>query len=816
MMHKFRYSFTLLLLLATLIVFSSFSAQNQESSSLTQEQKDLDFADGLYQRGMHETAAQQYIEFIRKYPNSKNREIALFRQGESFYQLSLSQSKSNPVQSKINLIKARQVFQDLMQAFPNYERRYDALLRIGEISYKLGDTQKGLSPLQRVIKEAKDSALLEAALFYAGRCYEAEGKNNEAEQKYRQIRDTYPKGEFFAFSTYLLAELLAKKNTNQEAVNLLYSVWKTPEQYGLKKDAPLIEEAQLRSAQVLYNMDQFAEAAKIYRDYVKQYPQSDNTAKAKYGAAWAEYRQGNDAQALEIANTLQRQSLPEDLAAGIVFLKGTCAYRQQMYKEAIRYFREVIADPNAGDYRDRSWYQLAWAYYLSDQLESAAQECQNLLQQTISTSMNSNVHYLLGQTYAKQKKYTEAVSELQTSRMLEPKGEYAQESLYLIGDLLYRLDQYAESGKTFEQFFETYQSSPRAKEALSWACNAYFADKNYPEAIRTADRLLQEFPDFENKEETIYRKALAQYQLKQYKEALKTFEELNRVAENKARKSEAIYWRAYIYELLGDRVSAASAYGCLLKEFPDFKNKNEVIMRKALCEYHEKNFDPAFQGFLSLLETETASKLPSEVIFWMIFYADEQKEHEQALQISEIVLTLFDQSSVQERACIAKGNQLVALKQWKETVHNADTFLNKFPESDFKPEIFWSKAKALEGLGQKEKSLELYEKSLAEYQKVGSPDATFEADLYMDRGRLLESLDRPGEALESFLRVAIIYDHPTLTPEAMYRGIRCHLAVDETNEAKILYNELIQNYSESEWKNKAEKEFGDKMNPKDG
>jgi len=797
----------LIFLCIPLVLIFPAHSQNQDAPAVSQEQKDLDFADGLYQRGMYESAAQQYMEFIRRYPAGANRGIALFRQGESLYQLSLSLNKTNPVQAKVQLLKARIVFSDLIKAFPTGERIHDALLRHGELSYKLDDARSGLESLLRVIKESKDNTLLEAALFYAGRSYETEGKSAEAEQKYRQIRDTYPKGEFAAFSTYLLAELLAKNGKTENAVNLLNDLWKNPEKYGQQQGAALLDEVQLRCAQLLYNLDRFSEAAQIYQNFVQTHPSGENIAKAKYGAAWAEYRQGNDAKALEIAGTLQKQSLPEDLAAGIVFLQGTCAYRQQLYDQAIRFFREIIADPNAGDYRDRSWYQLAWAYYLSNQYDLAIRECQNLLRQTLPASLSGNLHFLLGQTYARLKQYEDAVNELRIVRQLDPQGEYAEESLYLMADLLYRLEQFQESGRMFEQFYETYRTSKRAKEALSWACNAFFADKDFPRAIQTADLLLTTFSDFENKEETVYRKALALYQLKEYEKALAAFDDLLRFPEKTSKKSEALYWMAYIHELKSDHKTASSTYGRLLKEFPKFENRNDVILRKALCDYHEKDFAAAFQGFITLLDTETASKLPAEVLFWMVFFAEEQNNREQALRITDRIFSLSDRPSVRERAYVAKGNQLVSLKRWEDAITNADHFFTTFPESKFKAEIFWSKAKSLEGLGQKEKSLECYDKSLAEYQKIGSPDAPFEATLYVDRGRLLESLNRPEEALESFLRVAIIYDHPELTPEAMYRGIRCHLAVNEKNEALILYQELKQRYTDSTWNQKAKEEF---------
>ncbi len=796
-------------------VYIALPTTGVAATSPTQEQLDLDFADGLYQRKMYETAAKQYANFLDKYPTSQKRQIALFRRGESLYQHSISLAKISSVQSNVALIQARQCFQDLIKTAPDGEKIHDALLRHGEICYKLDTAGDGLPSLLRVIQESKDQSLLAAAIFYAARSHEKLNQNQDAEKRYRQILKSYKDSEYAAFSAYLLAELLLASDRNQEAAEILNNLWQNPSQYTIPEDSTLIEDAQLRAAQTLYRMDKFAEAAKAYEAYIATSPSGENIAKAKYGAAWAQYRRREFAKALEIAKTLQRQSLPPDLAAGILFLQGTCAYQQNQYDEAIRYFREVIADPNAGEYRDRGWYQLAWSYYLSEQYPRALRESQNLLKQPLATSMSANLHYLMGKTLAQLEQFERAYTEMQFVLELDPKSDYAEEALFEGADALYRLQRYEESAALFERSYKTYPNSNNAADALSWAVNAFFAAKNYSKAIEMTTLLLDTFPAIDKREDFIYRKALAHYQLKQYKEALA---ELDRIlkAESSEKKGEALYWTAYLFEIQQDRKRAAETYERLLKEYPNFPNRDEIRLRKALCDYQEKNYPSAFADFHAILKTPTGAKLPSEVIFWMVLYAADQGDTEDALQICERILTVFDAPPILERARIARGNQLVALKRWDETLENAEIFLKQFPDSKFKPEILWTSAKANEGIGKQEEALRLYESSLLEMQKLGNPDMTFEAALYTDRGRLLQQMERYEDALESFLRVAIIFDHPELTPEAMYHCIACHFAVGEKAEALTIYNELEERYEQSKWYKKAQLEFAERFISDDG
>jgi TolA-binding protein len=782
-------------------------ANAQSVGIITQEQKDLEFADGLYQRKLYENSARQYSEFMMKYPASEHRELCLFRQSESYYQLATQQQEQKPVQAKVTLLKAQGLFYDFINSYKNSERIHEAFIRHGEISYKLDAAEKALPSLGRVIQESKDPNLLESALFYAARSHDVLGQWLDAEKRYRQVRASYPKGEYAAFSTYLLAELLAKRNQADEANALLLDIWSNPQNYNIPKSSSLIEDAKLRSAQILYQTDRFEDASKAYLAYVREHPTGENAAKARYGAAWSEYQQRNFDRALEIANELHKESLPSDLLAGIVFLQGTCSYERKLFEDAILYFREVIADPNAGEYRNRAWYQLAWSYYLTNHYERARIEANNLLQFGLETSMASNTQFLIAQTHAQEEHYTDAIKALQLSLQLDDTADYSEDALYLLADLQYRIKQYASAAKNFDRFYQNYTTSERREDALVWAAHSRFADKDFAAAIQTADLLLKSYPDVKIRNEILYRKSLAHYQRKEYENAIKTLDAILNDSKQKTWKAEALYWQGYIYEILKEMKQAAAKYGDLLKQYPTFKNREEVRLRKALCDYHNKEHGVAFEGFYSVLFTERGTKLPAEILFWMILTADNKKNHEDALDIIHRILEIYQDLSIRERATIALGNQLLELQRWKEANQVSDDFLQQYPSSLFLPEMYWIRGKSFEKLGNDTSALEWYEKSLLEMQKLTNPDHAFEATLFTDRGRLLYRMDRIGDALESFLRVAIIYDHPQKTPESMYYAVKCHIQLNENDAAKSLLSELRKRYSQSEWAIKAKSDF---------
>lgn len=802
------------MLLSALALCAAGHAQNAAGSAVLSasqqarlEQQDLDFADGLYQRGMFESAARHYEDFLGKHPQSSKRELVLFRQAESFYQHATKILDGDPLNGNLFYIDARSVLQSLIEKFPNGAKRFDARMRLGEISYKIGDAQGGLPHLEFVVKEAKEPSVIESALFYAARCYERLGQKPKAEAYYRLIRDQYREGAFGAFASFLLGELLSQQDRMEEAIPVLNHIWQNASQYQIPEGSGLVGDAQVLAAQLLYKLDRYAEAADAYRAFAGSSPDGAQKARAQYGAAWAEYQQLNYPAALAIANQLERQFLPADMAPGILFLQGACSYQQKDYQNAVSFFRETIANPDAGEYRERAWYQLAWSYYLAGDYIQTEAECRNLLRMGAAPDIAAKLHFLLGQAYAQQEKYETAAEELMKVELLDPNSEFIEDALYLLADLLYRAELYNRASSQFERYHKKYPNAERAQQALTWAANASFAAKDYPKAVDLANQLMQTYPGLPALHDLLYRKALAQYHLKRLDDALETLLILSQSQQSEERKPEALYWQAYIYEMKQNLAKASSVYGELLERYPQFNNRDEVRLRKAFCDYQNEKFDEAYDGFRQVLNSPRKKDLPVEIGFWMIVYADEAERHEDALQTAEALLALHEGPDVQERARIAQGNQLIALQQWAQAKQNAQAFLQAYPDSLFKPEIHWVLAKALEGQGEREQAAHYFEESLLQLQAMANPDPDFEAKIYVDMGRVLDSQNKRKEALDAFLRVAILFDHPRLTPEAMYRAIRCHLADDQTSEAATLMDELVEKYPESQWGRRARDEF---------
>jgi TolA-binding protein len=58
-------------------------------------------------------------------------------------------------------------------------------------------------------------------------------------------------------------------------------------------------------------------------------------------------------------------------------------------------------------------------------------------------------------------------------------------------------------------------------------------------------------------------------------------------------------------------------------------------------------------------------------------------------------------------------------------------------------------------------------------------------------------------ASKAYLRVALLYDHPELTPESLFKAGECLEKTGKPDEASKLYEELIKKYPDSGYAAKA-------------
>ncbi|MCC6486848.1 MAG: tetratricopeptide repeat protein, partial [Candidatus Hydrogenedentes bacterium] len=76
-------------------------------------------------------------------------------------------------------------------------------------------------------------------------------------------------------------------------------------------------------------------------------------------------------------------------------------------------------------------------------------------------------------------------------------------------------------------------------------------------------------------------------------------------------------------------------------------------------------------------------------------------------------------------------------------------------------------------------------------------------------GELHEAKGDCDSAARSFMQVAILFLHPELSPESLWRAGQCFEKMNATDQARRAYDELIKEYPESEQAGKAKQRLAE-------
>jgi TolA-binding protein len=234
------------------------------NTPMTQEQIQLNIADGFYAKGAYDLAAPEYEKYLGLYPGGADKQTVLFRLAESYRRTGTFNA-------------ARSTYQTLLDQFGAGDFIGPASYRLAEIYFSERNYSSAVSYYSKASVRLKDPKLANAAKFFAARCHEALGHKRDARVAYEDLIAT-PQDNPFLDNSRLSAALLLKGEIDRtpEALKQIQALEQTTQNPELKAQATvysglwLIElgqdakgEAELKHALEMEGVGRFREAAQF-------------------------------------------------------------------------------------------------------------------------------------------------------------------------------------------------------------------------------------------------------------------------------------------------------------------------------------------------------------------------------------------------------------------------------------------------------------------------------------------------------------------------------------------------------------------------
>jgi TolA-binding protein len=444
--------------------------------------------------------------------------------------------------------------------------------------------------------------------------------------------------------------------------------------------------------------------------------------------------------------------------AEVARITGVSFYMLNRYKEAVPYLEYY--NENASHVTKEDKYQLAYAYYKSDEFEKAADIFSKLSDE--NTLLCHNALYHLADCYLKLNKKHQARMAFASASKMDNDPKIKEDALFNYALVTYELSYspFNEAIQAFNDYISLYPNSRRTDEAYNYLMQAYLNAKNYRMALSSIDKIKNKNDDIKKAYQKIsYYRALELFNNLKFNDALDLFNgSLKYGSFNSKLYALTFYWRGEAYYRLENYDKAIADY----KKFIDMP-----------ISYYQDEF---YHAHYNLGYAYFKKKKYSEAVPWFRKYAGLMKES-RIKRVGDALNRIGD-------CFFIKTDYYSAIDFYDRSI--------KADITDVDYAIF-QKSLALGVINKFE------EKILNLNQLLGSyPNSLFTDDALYEIGESYLSQHQPEKAIQNFRRIVNEFPNSSYVSKALVKLGLIYYNTDRAQESLKLYKTAVNNYPGSE------------------
>src|SRR5216110_1519605 len=541
------------------------------------DQRQLDYANGLFTRKLYDLAAPEYQKYLDDYPGRPGRANAYFSLGECYRNLN-------------RLSSARTNFQKVLNDYGESEFAGAAAYALAEMAFMQKDYAAALSLFQRSAAKSKEAAVALSAHYFQARCLEILGRKDEACGIYQEVAEAPNPNPYREDARLTAAPILIGRGRKIDALKQYEALSSETQKPALKA------EAAVRGGMLALDLVQ-ADKGKIDKAMVdkattllqkgRSLPEAGKfRAIAQVGLRRLQYQSGQYAQLLADYQK-EQEKLPEAAQAEVMLLAANSERQLDHADKAEELYRQIIAKyPDREEAKDAA-YQRLINIYNSDPSTLLA-EVEEFLKTNPTGERADQVKLLKAEALYKQQNYTEAVpiyAELRASQ-LSPK--LRAESAYKLGLCYVQTKNTSALVEAFTYYLQTFPDNPQVPAVLAQRALAYEQDKNYNAALSDLDIIITKYLSAREREAALQMKALILGQQENAKGMSDTFRQLLKEYPKSPVAAQAQYYigkAAFEGKDYKTAMAALNAARQLNKE----QFYNLATLRLILCQFYLKD-----------------------------------------------------------------------------------------------------------------------------------------------------------------------------------------------------------------------------------
>ena len=715
---------------------------------------------------------EEYSAYLEEFPSEGHVADARYRLGEAAF-------------AAEDYEKALNAYEAALGGGATGPERDRAAARRAEALYMLGRYPEADTAFQELLSAGLEAEARVRALYFQGKSRYHIKQYEGALESLHEAANKYPNDPLAPYAQYQLAHVYLEMGDLENAAVAFSEAAKATQ------DPALQVECRFRAAESYDRLGWHDAAVSAYQALRTEHPGSEYAQRAGYAFAWALFRAGDYTRAAEEAANAARSATPAQ-AAGLAYLRASIAQSLQKYGEALAGYDALRREFPESPYAARALYQSAYVNHLTGKDDVAKEQAMAFLDLHRGDALTGDAAFLLGILLVAEGNYEDAHQEFRLVAEKYPQAEFAPEALYKSAECLSQLGMADEAAARFAEFATKYPNSQLAGDATLRAADAAFFADDYQAAIARYEEILAGTVEPEVECETLYRLAVAYHNLKQYEKSVARFRQLTEKYP-KAPEAPEAYRRIGDFALReeNDLTAAIAAYGRAIEAGAEGALAGYVRRGLAIARYEKGDLDEAAGLFLELMRDYPDTPLNETAYAWA---GERLFDAERWAEASEAYRALLDKKREYpnpERIhfriaeCAEKqGRQEEALSLYADVVDEA-------PASNAAMQARLQMAQLQDAAGNKEDALRLYE----EASTLNNGDVAARACF-----RLAELQAEAGDAekaARSYLRVAFLFLHPELSPEAMLRAAKLYGDLGDVDRAQETLTQLFKDYPDA-------------------
>ena len=540
--------------------------------------------------------------------------------------------------------------------------------------------------------------------------------------------------------------------------------------------------------------DGFYDVAIRYIDqYLAEYPQTRRSVQAQLLLGQCYFFKKQYLKAYDIFQGLLKTDAFKDAT---LFWVGETYFKGADYKQARKYYQQLLRDYPDSPYQPQARYSLGWTYFEEGNYESAGKIFWEFVETFPDHALSEDAAFKLGECEYNAGRPEMASQYFRHYILKYPDSPRQAKAYFYIAETHYYLEDYPAAITYYAQVAEM-TDDPKLKLladiSLGWS---YLKLEKYDLAeqyFETAETLSAKF---NIPSDDIYLgKATLFVAMKEHKKALKAYQELIERFPNSPRIDEAQLGKANMHYFLGEYDQALKAYRGVIDTYQN-KEGFALTLEKAFygmawTSLKSGEVETAVGYFKDILNRTTSDIVKASVLTQIGDAYQDTDNLTRALEFYDQVLTDYPDSHYTDYAQFRQGIALLKLNKIEAAMLSFQSLQTNFPGSKYLNDVNYYLGLA----NYKKENWRQAAHYLTAYLKGAPQRPDFVSESRYLRALAMFYLEDFEEALELFQDlIRVEKDNPLVVPVALYHVARCLHHLDRDKEAVKMMLSLADTY----------------------